>query len=146
MKIDLPQTLKELGLPIGLVALFAAILGLFDTSLDTILLVVEGLTGAFTLAALLVNVLKWTGVVNDNTAGKWSAATNLIILVTVTVVFKLYPQVNIDGIDAQIAEFTRVVGVVFAYIIQITGSKGVHNALTRGLKIKKLWVSFGYRG
>lgn len=136
MKLDLPQTLKELGLPIGLVALFAAILSLFGVSLDNILLIIEGLTGTFALIALLINILKWAGVVNDGTAGKWSAAANLVVLLAVTIVFKLYPQFNFGSIDAQIAEFAKVAGIVFAYIIQIIGSKGVHNALTRGLKIK----------
>lgn len=135
MKIDLPQTLKELGLPIGLVALYAAILGLFGVSLDHILLIIEGLVGTFALIALLIDIVKWAGVIKDGTAGKWSAAANLVVLITVTVVFKLYPQLDLGGIDAQIAEFAKVVGIVFAYIVQIVGSKYVHKALTRGLNI-----------
>ena len=135
MKIDLPQTLKELGLPVGLVALFAAILGLFGVSLDNILLIIEGLVGTFALIALLIDILKWAGVVNDGTAGKWSAAANLLVLITVTIIFKLYPQLDLGSIDAQIAEFAKVAGIVFAYIIQIIGSKGAHQAFTRGLKI-----------
>jgi hypothetical protein len=141
MKIDLPQTLRELGLPVGLVALFAAILGLFGVELDTILLIVEGLTGTFALVALLVNILKWAGVVNDGTAGKWSAVANLVVLVAVTVMFKLYPQFDLGSVDAQIAEFVRVAGIVFAYIIQIIGSKGVHRALVNGLKIRAFTYS-----
>jgi hypothetical protein len=136
MKIDLPETLRQLGLPIGLVALFAAVLCLFGMSLDNILLIVEGLTGTFALIALLVNVLKWAGVVNDGTAGKWSAVGNLIVLVAVTVAFKLYPLFDISGIDAQIAEFVKVAGIVFAYIIQIVGSRHVHFAMVYGLKIR----------
>lgn len=136
MKIDLPQTLRELGLPIGLVALFAAILGMFGVDLDMILLIVEGLAGTFALVALLINIMKWAGVINDGTAGKWSAAANLVVLVAVTVAFKLYPQFDLGSIDAQIAEFVRVAGIVFAYIIQIVGSKGVHRALVNGLKIQ----------
>lgn len=136
MKIDLPETLRQLGLPISLVALFAAVLGLFGVELDTILLIVEGLTGTFALIALVINVLKWAGVVNDGTAGKWSAVGNLVVLVTVTVVFKLYPLFDFGGIDAQIAEFVKVAGIVFAYIVQIVGSKHIHLAITRGLKVR----------
>jgi hypothetical protein len=145
MRIDLPQTLKELGLPVGLVALFAAILVLFGIELDTILLIVEGLTGTFALVALLINILKWAGVVNDGTAGKWSAAANLVVLIAVTVVFKLYPQLNLGSIDAQIAEFARVAGIVFAYIIQLIGSKGVHRALTNGLNVRAFSYSMTHR-
>jgi hypothetical protein len=136
MKIDIGETLRQLGLPISLVALFAAVLGLFGISLDNILLIVEGLTGTFALVALLINILKWAGVVNDGTAGKWSATANLIVLVAVTIVFKLYPLFSFSTIDAQIAEFVKVAGIVFAYIIQIVGSKHVHFAMARGLKLR----------
>jgi len=136
MKIDLAETLRQLGLPLALVAFFAAVLGLFGVSLDNILLIVEGLTGTFALIALVVNVLKWAGVVNDGTAGKWSAVGNLVVLVAVVVVFKLYPTFDFGGIDAQIAEFVKVGGIVFAYIIQIVGSRHVHYAMVYGLKIR----------
>jgi hypothetical protein len=141
MKIDLAETLKLLGLPISLVALFAAVLGLFGVSLDNILLTVEGLTGTFALIALVVNVLKWAGVVKDGTAGKWSAVGNLVVLVAVTIVFKLYPAFNFGSVDTHIAEFVKVAGIVFAYIIQIVGSKHVHFAMVHGLKIRKFSIS-----
>jgi hypothetical protein len=136
MKIDLKETLKQLGLPISLVAFFAAVLGLFGVSLDNILLIIEGLVGTFALIALLIDILKWAGVVNDGTAGKWSAAANLVVLIAVTVVFKLYPLFNFGSIDAQIAEFVKVAGIVFAYIIQIVGSRHVHFAMVYGLKMR----------
>lgn len=135
MKLDLATILKELGLPIGLVALFAAILGLLGVSLDHILLIVEGLIGTFALVALVIDVLKWAGVISDGNAGKWSALLNLGVLLTVTVVFKLYPDFDFGSVDAQIAEFAKVAGIVFAYIIQIVGSRRVHKAVTRGLRI-----------
>lgn len=136
MKIDLPETLKQLGLPIGLVAFFAAVLGLFGVSLDNILLIIEGLTGTFALVALLINILKWIGVVSDGTAGKWSAAANLVVLIAVTVVFKLYPSFDFGSVDAHIAEFVKVAGIVFAYIIQLVGSRHVHFAMVYGLKVR----------
>lgn len=136
MKIDLPETLKQLGLPIGLVALFAAMLSIAGVSLDNILLIIEGLTGTFALIALLINILKWAGVVNDGTAGKWSAVANLVVLVTVTVVFRLYPQFDFGGADARIGEFTKVAAIVFAYVIQLVGSKQIHLAMARGLKVR----------
>ncbi len=135
VKIDLKEILGELGLPFGLVALFAAILGLFGTPLDLILKIVEGLTGTFALIALLINVGKYIGVVKNETAGKWSAAANLVVVLAVAVVFKLYPTFNFAGVDAQIMAFVKVAAVVFAYIIQLVGSKRVHMAMTYGLWI-----------
>jgi hypothetical protein len=136
MKIDLASVFKELGLPLGLVALFAAVLGLTGVSLDAVLLVVQGLIGTFALIALLINILKWAGVVTDGNAGKWSAVANLIMLVIVSVVFKLYPQFDFAAFDAHAAEFARVAGIVFAYILQIVGTKSAHRAMAYGLNIK----------
>lgn len=135
MKVNMPELLKALGLPAVLVALFAAVLGLFGVDLDAVLLIVEGLVGTFALIALLINVLKWAGVVKDGNAGQWSAAANLVVVVLVAVVYKLYPSFDFTGVDAQIGEFVNVVGVVMAYIIQLVGSKGTHAAMTRGLNI-----------
>ena len=135
MKIDLGIIFKELGLPIALVALFAAVLRLFGMSLDGILQTVEGLTGTATLIALVINVLKWIGVISDGTSGKWSAALNLSVLIAVTIVFKLYPLFDFASVDAQIAEFAKVAGIVFAYVIQIVVSKRVHTAFAYGLNI-----------
>jgi hypothetical protein len=136
MKIDLQETLRALRLPVGLVTLYAAILGLFGVDLDTILLIVEGLTGTFTLIALMINVFKWAGVIKDGNAGKWSAVGNLVVVIGVSVVFKLYPQFDFGNVDAQIAEFAKVAGIVIAYIVQIVGSRQVHKALAHGLKVQ----------
>lgn len=136
MKIDLESMFKALALPIGLIALFSAILGLFGISLDAIILIAESLVGTFALISLLINVLKWAGVISDGDAGKWSAAGNLLVVVAVSVVFKIYPQFDFEGMDLKIAEFVKVAGVVFAYVIQIVGSKAVHVAMTRGLNVR----------
>jgi hypothetical protein len=136
MKIDLTQTLKELGLPVGLGVIFAAILGLFGVPLENILLIIEGLAGTSALVALLINVLKWAGVVNDGTAGKWSAVANLAVLVMVTVVYKLYPQFEFSDVDVQLAEFAKVVGIVFAYVVQIVGTKRFHRTLVHGFNVR----------
>lgn len=135
VKIDLKEILGELGLPLGLIALFAAVLGLLGVDLDHILTIVGGLTGTFALIALLINVLKWVGVIKDGSAGKWSAGANLVVVVTVAVVFKLYPSFDFGTVDAHILEFVKVAGIVFAYIIQLVGSKRVHMAMAYGLWI-----------
>lgn len=136
MKIDIGTIFKELALPAGLVAVFAAVLGLVGTPLDVVLLIVEGLVGTFALIALVINVLKWAGVIHDGISGKLSAIANLIVVISVAVVFKLYPQFDFVSFDAQVAEFARVVGIVFAYLIQLVGTKAVHRAMSRGLHLQ----------
>jgi len=136
MKINLEVLFKELGLPVGLVLLFSAVLGLIGLSLDTILLIVGTLFGVFALIAFVIDVLKWAGVVTDGTSGKWSAIMNLFVVIAVTVIYKLYPAFDFVGADAQIADFVRVATIVFAYVIQIVGTKGVHLSITRGLSLQ----------
>lgn len=144
MKIDLGKTFQELGLPLSLVILFSAVLGLFGVSLDNVLVIVGGLVGTFVLIALLINILKWTGVITDGVSGIVSAIANLAVVVAVAVIYKLYPTFDFVGVDAAVGEFAKVLGLVFAYIVQITGSKSVHLALTRGLKIKPFSFAFRY--
>jgi hypothetical protein len=146
MKLDIETILKALGLPVGLLALFAAVLGLFGVSLDNILKIVEGLVGTFMLIALVINILKWGGVVTDGTAGVWSAVANLAVLLGVAIIFKLYPQFDFNSVDAQIAEFAKIGGLVFAYIIQFVGSRQTHIAFTRGLKLPAFSYSLRYNG
>jgi len=143
MKVDLKETLKALELPAGLLALFAAVLGIFGVELVTVLLIVEGLVGTFALIALLINVLKWAGVISDGSAGKWSAIANLVVVVAVALVFKLYPTLDFTALDTNVADFVNVAGVVFAYIVQLVGSKGVHVALTNGIGIQAFSHSLG---
>ena len=78
MKFDLEHTLKTLGLPVGLVAVFAAVLALLGIDLNIILAIAGSMIGLQALLGLLVDVLKWAGVVADDTAGIWSAAFNLL--------------------------------------------------------------------
>lgn len=146
MKIDLQETLKTLSLPLGLIALFAAILGLFGISLDTILAIVQGLVCTFALVSLLINVLKWAGVIQDGNAGRWSALINLLIVIAVTAVFKLYPAFDFAGLDAALGEFARVAAVVFAYIVQIVGARSMHLFMSRGLGIRAFSYSLATSG
>lgn len=134
--IDLVAVLKALGWPVGLIAFFSAVLGLLGIDLNVILSIAGGLVGTFALISLLINILKWVGVITDGTAGYWSAGANLLVVLGVTVVFKLYPTFDFASADAALGEFARVAGIVFAYIIQLVGTKQIHVLMTRGLKIK----------
>lgn len=136
MKIDLETTLKTLGLPVGLALLFSALLGLAGLSLDQVLAIALSLVGFAALIGLLLDVCKWAGVLPEGWAGKVSAALNLAALVVIAIVLKLYPAFDFASADAQIAEFVKAAAVVFAYIIQLTGSKSVHTFVVNGIGIK----------
>lgn len=143
MKIDVQEIVKSFGLPAGMVALFAAILGLVGLSLDQIVDVAGTLVGVAAVVALLLNVLKWSGALPDGWAGLISAGINLAVLVVIAVVLKVNPAFNFASFDAQAGEFAQTAAVLFAYIVQITSSKSAHRFMSSGLGIKAATHSVG---
>lgn len=138
MKIDLPVLLKTIGLPVALAAVFGGVLLLFGTTLDQVLAIAGSLVGAALLIALLIDVLKLTGAVNDGTAGKWSAAINLVVLVAIPIVLKLKPEFDFGALDAQLQTLATFGYLVFSYVVQIVSTKELHTAYTYGLGVQKM--------
>ena len=88
------------------------------------------LLGVAALVAAIVNVFKTLGFIPDGSAGKWSAALNLVALV-VLVAFKLYmPAFDLFAADATAAEYSKYLILVFGYLIQLRGSLSAHNLLS----------------
>ena len=135
MKVDLTNILKSLGWPIGLNAVFLAILALFGISLDVVLTIAASMIGAQALISLLVDVLKWAGVVTDGSAGYWSAIFNLIMLAAIAVLLGLYPSFDFPNVDAQLVDIVKFLALIFGYIIQIAGTKRIHQLTVRGLGV-----------
>jgi hypothetical protein len=135
MKLNLEDILKSLAWPLGLIAVFSAVLALFGVSLDLVLAIAVTMVGAQALISLLVDVLKWSGVVDDGTAGKWSAAFNLLGLVGIAVGLYLNPNFDFNALDAQFQILARFAVLVFGYVIQIAGSKRVHQLTAKGLGV-----------
>lgn len=140
MKIDLEVLLKALGWPVGLVAVLAASLALFGIELEKVLILAGSLLGAQALFSLLIDVLKWTGVVTDGNAGKWSAGFNLILIVGVAVAIYIDPAFDFPALDAQLVVIVKFLSLIFGYITQLVGTKSAHRILTRGLGVR----SFSY--
>ena len=138
MKLNLNEILKALAWPLGLIAVFAAVMALFGVSLDMVLAIAATMVGVQALISLLVDVLKWTGVVNDGTAGVWQAAFNLIGLAGIAVALYLSPAFDFPALDAQFQTFAQFGVLIFGYIVQIAGSKRVHQLTVRGLGVSAL--------
>lgn len=141
MKIDLEKLLSTLGLNVGLIAVFAAVLGLFGIKLDLLLTIAGSMVGLQLLISLCVNVLKWAGVITDGTAGKWSAALNLIGLAVIAVTIGLNPGLDFAALDVQLVDIARFGALVFSYIVQIAGTKWMHQAVTYGLGVRQFSLS-----
>lgn len=136
MKIDLESILKTLGLPIALVLVISGMLSLLGLSLVQILQIASTLVGVALLITLVINVGKWVGVVDDGTAGKWSAVLNLLALGGIGGALYFNPAFDFAAVDAQLGEFARVAGLVFVYVTQIVTSKQLHTFMSSNLNMQ----------
>ncbi|RPI95384.1 MAG: hypothetical protein EHM40_03280 [Chloroflexi bacterium] len=135
MKFDLETALKTLGWPLGLIAVFSSVLLLFGVQLDVVLMIAGSMLGLQALFSLLIDVLKYIGVIYDGNAGRWSAALNLIGLAGIAVVLWLNPTFDFPRLDAQLVIIAQFGSLIFAYIVQIAGTRQVHLFVTQGLGI-----------
>lgn len=125
---DLKKLFAVLGLPLGLVAVIAAILLWAGVDVEKAAWIAGGLAGLQLLGAFLVDALKYAGVVSAGDSGKWSAGYNLITLVGVVVWLKFFPSFDLHGFDGKVLELAQLLFVIFAYITQIVGTKRIHVA------------------
>lgn len=135
MKFDLEKTLKTLGWPLGLTAVFSSVLLLFGVQLDTVLTIAGSMLGAQALITLLIDVLKFVGAIKDDAAGIWSAVLNLIGLAGIAVALGLNPSFDFPKLDAQFVIIAQFGSLIFGYIVQIAGTMHIHKFFTRGLGI-----------
>ena len=87
------------------------------------------LLGFAALIAVLINILKLTGVVKDDTAQIWSAGLNLAGLVALFLARMFIPDLDIPFLDEQAAQFANAMTVIVAYISQLLSSKLTHYAI-----------------
>lgn len=124
--MKLEDTFKTLGLPLVLVAVIVALLAWVGLTLEQLYVVAAALVGLQLLISFLIDALKYAGVVNDGTSGKWSAVINLLMLIGVAIWLKFFPTFDIYALDEQLYDLAKVLILVFAYITQIIGTKKVH--------------------
>lgn len=124
--MKLKDIFSILGLPLALIGVIIALLNWAGLDIEQIYAVAGSLIGFQLLGFVLIDALKYAGVVNAGDAGKWSAAYNLLTLVGVAVWFGFFPAFDLAGFDAQVFELAKVLGILLAYVSQITGTKGWH--------------------
>lgn len=123
--MNIENIVRNLGLPLAVVAVIVAVLALFGLDAERIAQMALTLVGVQACILLVIDVLKWSGVVNDGTAGRWSAVLHAIVFVMLIVQIKFFPVINVAGLDAQLLEFAKAGGVVFLYVTQIVGTKSL---------------------
>ncbi|MBI5951885.1 MAG: hypothetical protein HY865_09525 [Chloroflexi bacterium] len=134
--MNLERIVKSLGLPLGVVAVIVSILALVGLDAEQIAKTAVTLVGAQACVLLVIDILKWSGVVSDGTAGKWSAVFNAAIFVALIVQTKFFPLYDVLRLDAQLLEFAKTAGVVFLYVAQVAGTKAIRELVRRlGIKV-----------
>ena len=137
MKLNLENILKALAWPLGLIAVFSAVLALFGVNLNMVLATAITMIGAQALISLLVDVGKWTGLVQDGTAGVWSAAFHLLGLGGIAAGLYFNPAFDFPALDVQLQTIYQFLMLIFGYIIvQVAGSKRFHQATVNGLGLR----------
>jgi hypothetical protein len=124
--MEIESAFKTLGIPLALVAVIVALLAWAGLTLEQLYVVAAALVGLQLFGAFLIDALKYAGVVNSGTSGKWSAVFNLVTLIGVAVWINFFPTFDIYAADQQLLELAKVLGLVFAYVTQIIGTKAVH--------------------
>ena len=128
---SLKNIFRTLGLPLGLVAVIVAVLAWMGTPIEKIEVAAASLVGLQLCVSFLIDVLKYAGVVNDGTSGKWSAAINLITIIALAIYLKWFPYVDVYAVDSQLLQITKLLIPIFAYITQMLGTKAVHQVAVK---------------
>jgi hypothetical protein len=100
--------------------------------MDELLVQWGALAGFAALIAFLINILKTVGIVKEDQAPTWSAGLNLAGLVGLLIMKIYVPQVDIEGLDQQVAQAVEVGTVIFSYVLQLLSSKLTHS-IVRGV-------------
>lgn len=101
---------------------------------ESLLATFSTLAGASALIALLVNVLKALGVVQDGTAPVWSAGFNLLALIGLYLFQVVQPEFDPAAVDAVLAQVAQIGAAILALAMQLWGSKLTHAAV-RGIPL-----------
>lgn len=100
-------------------------------NLDTILAVLAALVGWPALVALVIDILKYLGIVDDGTSGKWNLGFNLVGFVLVGIAVGFFPEIDITKIDEVLAEYVKLAAYIFALVVQILTTRGFHALYVR---------------
>lgn len=145
MKLNLENLFQTLGLNVGLIVVFAAVLNYFGVDLGVVVSIATSMIGLQLIISLCINVLKWAGSISDGVAGKWSAALNLVGVAIIAVTIGINPAFDFAKLDVALVDIARFGALVFGYFVQIAGTKYVHQAVTYGLGVKAFSNSLSLR-
>lgn len=101
---------------------------------ENILIEVGALLGFAALVSLIVNVLKFAGVVQDGTADKWVAGFNLAGVLALLIIRLIKPDFDPIPIDSAMGQIAVVGSYILSYLVMLFGSKLTYS-LVKGLPV-----------
>ena len=124
--MKLEEIFGKLGLPVALIAVIVALLAWAGIDIEKVYAIALSLVGVQFLGFVLIDALKYAGVIQAGDSGKWSAVYNLITLAGVAFILGFVPSFDFGAVDAQVYEFAKVASILLAYVSGLTGTKGFH--------------------
>lgn len=101
---------------------------------ENIVVEVGVLIGFSALVSLIVNVLKFFGVVQDGTADKWVASFNLLGVLALFATRLFIPGFDPVPVDSVMGQIASVGVYIMSFVVMIFGSKLTYVAV-KGLPI-----------
>jgi len=101
---------------------------------ENIVMEIGLLLGFAAFVSLLINVLKFFGVVKDGTADKWVGGFNLLGVLALFAVRIFIPDFDPLPIDSVLGTIAAVGSFVLSYVVTIWGSKITYKAV-KGLPV-----------
>lgn len=100
-------------------------------NLNLVLTLFAGLVGLPALWSVVIDLLKFAGIVQDGNAGMFNAAFSMLSLLAIAIAVNYFPQVNIPSIDASLIEIAKFAGLLLSFLTQIFVAKGTHSLTKR---------------
>ena len=105
------------------------------TDLNSLVVFFGSLAGVGSFIAVLINIGKTVGLVKEGQAQAYSLGMNLAGLMILFVVGIVKPDVNIQGMDAQMGAVGSVLMIIFSFAWQLYSSKFAHDNILKGTPI-----------
>jgi hypothetical protein len=114
-------------------------------TVEQILAIIAALAGWPALVALIIDILKYIGVVQDDTAGRWNLGFHLVAFVLVGVIAGYYPDIDIYGLDKALLAWVNILAYVFTLVVQILATRGFHRLYVKTETGKKYFTFNSYQ-
>jgi hypothetical protein len=88
-----------------------------------------GLVGFAALAAVVIDLLKRVGIVQDGTAPTWSLGINLVGFIAFVAVSLWKPNFDFLTLDAALATVATIAASIITFIVQLITANATHEAL-----------------